>query len=64
MLQTEKIECPYCWETIEVVVDPSESHQEYVEDCFVCCQPIHLIVAFDDEGEVSIQALSEDDDIY
>lgn len=35
-------QCPYCWETISVLVDPSISHQTYVEDCEVCCNPIEF----------------------
>jgi hypothetical protein len=35
----ESIICPFCWETITLLVDPSES-QIYTEDCFVCCRPI------------------------
>jgi hypothetical protein len=38
-LHEEQITCPYCWETITLLVDPSES-QTYTEDCFVCCRPI------------------------
>lgn len=64
MLDTQNIQCPYCWETIELVIDPSEPHQEYIEDCFVCCRPIHLIIDIDHCGEANIQALSEEDDIY
>lgn len=62
MLDTQNIQCPYCWETIELVIDPSELHQEYIEDCFVCCRPIHLIVEIDPNNTANIQALSEDED--
>ena len=34
------IPCPYCGETIDVVVDLSVEYQEYIEDCSVCCRPI------------------------
>ena len=64
MLDTKNIQCPYCWESFELVIDPSETHQEYVEDCFVCCRPIHLIIDIDNFEEVTIQALSEDENIY
>ena len=26
------VQCPHCWEAIEVLVDPSVEEQEYVED--------------------------------
>ena len=64
MLDTKNIQCPYCWESFELVIDPSETHQEYVEDCFVCCRPIHLIINIDNAEDIHIQALSEDEDFY
>ena len=44
------VDCPYCGETIELVVDTSVDHQEYVEDCSVCCRPIQIRVSVDDDG--------------
>lgn len=58
-LQEEKtIQCPYCWESITVLVDASVCEQEYVEDCQVCCQPILLQVYCCDES-VSIRVNRE-----
>lgn len=34
--------CPYCFEQISVLVDPSLPSQQYVEDCEVCCNPISV----------------------
>ena len=59
-LQGSEIMCPYCGEFIEVFVDPSVSHQRYIEDCQVCCRPITLVVHFDGSGEASVRALHED----
>lgn len=36
--------CPYCFEEISVLIDPSVSRQHYVEDCEVCCNPISVNV--------------------
>jgi hypothetical protein len=36
--------CPYCWESVTVLVDTSAPDQEYVEDCEVCCNPIAIHV--------------------
>ena len=44
MLQGELIQCPYCGETIEVLIDESAGEQQYVEDCSVCCRPIEIAV--------------------
>jgi hypothetical protein len=37
-------ECPYCGESITMLLDLSEPEQEYVEDCEVCCNPIEVHV--------------------
>lgn len=44
--------CPYCWQRISFVLDPSVTEQTYVEDCEVCCRPIEVRYAVE-EGEVS-----------
>ncbi len=43
-------QCPYCWEEISMLLDPSVS-QTYVEDCEVCCNPITISVVFEN-GEL------------
>ncbi len=39
-------QCPYCWETISMLLDTSISHTSYVEDCEVCCRPIQIRFSF------------------
>ncbi|MCG8394806.1 MAG: CPXCG motif-containing cysteine-rich protein [Pseudomonadales bacterium] len=39
------VQCPHCWEAIEMLVDTSVEEQEYVEDCHVCCRPLLVTVA-------------------
>jgi transcription elongation factor Elf1 len=59
---TEKsIECPYCGETIEVLIDSAEVDQQYTEDCQVCCKPIIFLVSENFSGEIDINVFSEDD---
>jgi len=38
-LKEKSITCPFCWELIDILIDPTES-QTYTEDCSVCCHPI------------------------
>lgn len=46
------ISCPYCGESISILLDLSAGEQSYVEDCQVCCQPMQ--VSFEvDAGECS-----------
>ncbi len=40
-------QCPYCWTSIDLVVDCSVDRQHYIEDCPVCCRPIELSVQVD-----------------
>ncbi|MFT7386828.1 MAG: hypothetical protein ACI8VC_000063 [Candidatus Endobugula sp.] len=60
MLSTKKCSCPYCGETIEMIIDLSEAQQEYIEDCFVCCRPI-VVNATVANGDAYIEVRSEDD---
>ena len=51
------VECPYCGEEIETVMDLSAGSFRYIEDCQVCCQPIELSGEVDEAGElVSVTA--------
>ncbi|MBC7385099.1 MAG: CPXCG motif-containing cysteine-rich protein [Cryobacterium sp.] len=45
MLDEKEIQCPYCWESFSILVDPSEGEeQSFVYDCEVCCRPIDVEV--------------------
>ena len=47
--------CDSCGEEIVVPVDVSAgSHQDYVEDCPVCCHPMTLHVDIDADGEAHV----------
>ncbi|MFD0835271.1 CPXCG motif-containing cysteine-rich protein [Mariniflexile aquimaris] len=48
--------CPYCWQTISMLLDKSVSKQVYIEDCEVCCQPIEVLVRFSNSELVDFQA--------
>ena len=37
--ETAHVSCPSCGEPMELVIDPSQDEQDYVEDCWVCCRP-------------------------
>jgi phage terminase large subunit GpA-like protein len=38
------IACPHCGETFTLEVDTSQSEQDVIEDCSVCCRPINLTI--------------------
>ncbi|MDG2460213.1 MAG: CPXCG motif-containing cysteine-rich protein [Luminiphilus sp.] len=41
-LQESSVYCPYCGESIEVLLNPEDVGLEYIEDCQVCCRPIEF----------------------
>ncbi|MBT3811269.1 MAG: CPXCG motif-containing cysteine-rich protein [Gammaproteobacteria bacterium] len=54
-------QCPYCGESIDLLIDPSEMQQNYIEDCQVCCQPVIIDVTVTHEGEISLFLLQENE---
>jgi len=55
------ITCPYCGENINLLVDGSVPEQSYVEDCQVCCRPMVVSVSADPDGDISVDARSENE---
>jgi hypothetical protein len=58
-INTSWVACPYCGESIELVIDCSVPSQEYVEDCEVCCRPMVLSVSVDEDENISVEARDE-----
>jgi hypothetical protein len=48
---TWTVDCPYCGETFETVLDLSAGSASYIEDCEVCCRPIEFALEVADDGE-------------
>ena len=63
MNSTESIyvDCPYCGERIEAIVDCSVEFQEYIEDCTVCCRPITFSAWVDSDGAVRVTTRDENE---
>ncbi|WP_082050796.1 CPXCG motif-containing cysteine-rich protein [Neotamlana sedimentorum] len=47
--------CPYCWETISMLLDYSVNQQKYIEDCEVCCNPIQIETKFFNKELIDFQ---------
>ncbi len=58
-LQDRSIYCPYCGESIDILIDSSVDEQDYIEDCQVCCRPINFSVSVSPDGEVRLRATSD-----
>ena len=37
------IQCPFCGQTFEVVVDTGLAHQRFTTDCEICCRPLEIV---------------------
>ncbi len=48
-----RFDCPYCGESITMLLDLTVADQSYVEDCEVCCNPISLRFRAD-EGALAV----------
>ena len=56
-----RITCPYCGEPLEIAIDSSAGCQHYIEDCQVCCHPMHLRISIDADGLPVVEARREDE---
>jgi Cysteine-rich CPXCG len=62
IMQTEQfLNCPYCGETISLLIDHSVPDQSYVEDCEVCCRPIEVACLSDGEDGIVLSVRRGDD---
>jgi hypothetical protein len=60
-LREQNIDCPYCGESIVVLIDESVPDQSYVEDCQVCCRPIVIETMEDLDGNVALSVRGENE---
>lgn len=44
-----RISCPYCAQSMDLLLDLTGGGQSYVEDCQICCQPMEI--SFDVDGD-------------
>ena len=56
-----RVDCPYCGEPLDLAIDASAGAQDYIQDCEVCCRPIHYRIRLDADGAPTVDARSEDD---
>ena len=57
----QSVQCPYCGESFETVLDASAGSARYIEDCQVCCRPIQFDLEVDHEGRLMMLGTSRSD---
>ena len=60
-LNEKFVGCPYCGESIFVLIDDSLPEQNYIEDCHVCCWPIVFDVTIGADGDILLSVRMENE---
>jgi hypothetical protein len=55
MNESEEIQCPYCGQGMELLVDTTIDHQRFTTDCEVCCRPFEVLVECESGEIVSLE---------
>lgn len=48
--------CPYCGQSISMVLEELYGTQSYIEDCQVCCNPIEISYEVEDGEIINLSA--------
>jgi hypothetical protein len=61
LLNEQSISCPYCGESIDVLINAEDAEQDYIEDCQVCCRPITFVITENFNGDLSVSVHDENE---
>ena len=59
-IESQEINCPYCGEILEIQLEGMGANDSFVEDCHVCCRPIHFKTSIVLE-QICLTALADSD---
>ncbi len=51
--QSHRVQCPYCGEPFDTLLDLSTGSAVYTEDCQICCQPIEFRLEVGYDGRLA-----------
>ncbi|MHB8519277.1 MAG: CPXCG motif-containing cysteine-rich protein [Limisphaerales bacterium] len=51
MQVTENVQCPFCGQRFELVIDTTVAVQRFTTDCEICCHPFEVLAECE-PGEV------------
>ena len=55
---SESIQCPYCGQAFEIVVDTSVAFQRFTTDCEICCHPFEVVAECEPGELLSLEVQS------
>ena len=56
MQVSESIQCPFCGQSFELVVDTSVAPQRFTTGCEICCPPFEVVAECEPGEILSIEA--------
>ena len=56
---SEKVTCPFCGQTFDLVIDTINGFQRFTTDCEVCCHPIEVAAECEPGKIMSLDVQSE-----
>jgi hypothetical protein len=51
MLDSQAVQCPFCGQEFDLMIDTSTPSQRFVTDCEICCRPFEVIAECEN-GEI------------
>ena len=58
MQVSEQIQCPFCGQSFELVIDTSVALQRFTTDCEICCRPFEVVAECEPGEILSLDVLS------
>ena len=52
LLVEHAVTCPSCWEQHIVTIDVTETEHHFIEDCYVCCNPMRIDFEVNSDSEL------------
>ena len=52
---SESLQCPFCGQSFELVIDTSVASQRFTTDCEVCCRPFEVFAECEPGAILSLE---------
>jgi hypothetical protein len=56
---SERVQCPFCGQWFEIVIDTSTGFQRFTTDCEICCRPFEVIAECEPGEILSLEVVGE-----